>query len=216
MIVPLRAGLLAGLWLSVLAPASAATLSLEDLDGNARSLEEHRGQVVVLNFWATWCLPCVEEMPLLAALQESHGPRGVQVIGVSTDAPDRIRLVRRFVRRHDLDFPVWVGGTVEQMRGFGAGEALPATVILDRDGRIAMRILGPVEPGDLEERVEWLLGDRSDAGPDPLLDRFATAPHDHAGEHDAGARHDHGDDHEHGEEHQHGGVGLEGASLVPS
>lgn len=179
----------------------AARLELSDLDGRPRSLEEHRGRIVVVNFWATWCLPCRQEMPILASLQERYADRGVQVIGVSTDAPSGRDKVARLARRLRLNFPVWIGATTEEMRSLDLGEALPATALVDRDGRIAGRILGLLDAADLETRIEWLLGDRGGPTPPPLVDNIAGSAHDHAGEE---------------EEHEHGGVGLEGASLVPS
>ncbi len=220
--------LLAGIWLCALtsvpvasvqtgveaAPApDPVSLSLQDLDGRARSIEDYEGQIVVLNFWATWCLPCVEEMPLLVKVQASHGARDVQVVCVSTDDPERREQVRRFVHEHNLNFPVWVDGTIEDMRRFGLGTALPATAILDRDGQIAMKILGPIERGELEERVEWLLGDRAGPGPEPVVNHFGPEI-DSPGDRQDADGHEHGDEHE--EDHRHGTVGIEGASLVPS
>lgn len=179
----------------------AARLELSDLDGRPRSLEEHRGRIVVVNFWATWCLPSREEMPILASLQERYADRGVQVIGVSTDAPADRDKVARLARRLRPNFPIWIGATTEEMRSLDLGEALPATALVDLDGRIAGRILGLLGAADLESRIEWLLGDRGGPAPPPLVDNITGSAHDHAGEE---------------EEHEHGGVGLEGASLVPS
>jgi thiol-disulfide isomerase/thioredoxin len=200
--------------------ADEARLELHDLDGRKVGLEEHRGRIVVVNFWATWCLPCREEMPILASLQERYAVRGVQVIGASTDAPADRDKVARLARRLKLNFPVWIGATTEEMRGFGLGEALPATALVDRDGRIAGRILGLVDAADLDARLEWLLGDRRGPAPPPVVDSLTGSAHDHAdhpghhheGEGHAGEAGGHADE----EDHEHGGVGMEGASLVPS
>lgn len=198
----------------------AARLELQDLDGRPVGLEEHRGRIVVVNFWATWCLPCREEMPILASLQERYAEGGVQVLGASTDAPADRDKVARLARRMRLNFPVWIGATTEEMRAFGLGEALPATAIVDRGGLIAGRILGLVDAADLDARIEWLLGDRSGPAPPPVVDGLTGSAHDHAGhpghrhegEGHAGEAGGHADE----EEHEHGGVGMEGASLVPS
>lgn len=96
-----------------------ARLELSDLDGRPRSLEEHRGRIVVVNFWATWCLPCREEMPILASLQERYADRGVQVIGVSTDAPaDRDKVAR----------PALILGTSSDRIGTPSGQSFYATL----------------------------------------------------------------------------------------
>ena len=158
-------------------------------------LEEYRGRIVVLNFWATWCEPCRREMPLLGAVRKAYAAQGVEVIGASADAAETQPKIPEFVRRRKIEFPIWLGATTADMRRLELGEELPATAILDRDGRAAARILGPLKKGDIETRLDWLLGDRRTPPPPPLLRRD-----EHAGE----------------EDHEHAAVGLEGASLVPS
>ncbi|MGH9798119.1 MAG: TlpA family protein disulfide reductase, partial [Candidatus Polarisedimenticolia bacterium] len=174
-------------------------------------------RVVVLNFWATWCVPCLREMPVLSDLQARYGGLGLTVIGASADPPDRMDRVRRFVRRHRPGFPIWTGATTRDMERLGLGEALPATALIDRDGRIAARFIGPFDEAVIESRVEWLLGDRTAPAPGHAL---VVAPSSAGGpEAEPGAAaegHDHGHDHGGEEEHAHGGVGIEGASLVPS
>lgn len=186
---------------------SAARLRLHELDGRLRSLEEYRGRVVILNFWATWCLPCREEMPVLAGVKRSYGERGVEVIAASVDAEKDRGIVETFARRHRLNFPVWVGASVESMEELGLGRELPATAILDAEGRIAFRIRGPVSGPLLAERLDRLLGEAG-AAPRADVDTFPAEA--------AGAAHAHEHDHGEGAEHEHGGVGMEGASLVPS
>jgi peroxiredoxin len=201
-----------------------AHLELAGLDGDRATLADHRGSVVLLNFWATWCVPCLREMPALRDIQTRYGERGLAVIAASADPPARIDQVRRFVRRDRLQFPIWIGATTRDMERLELGEALPATALIDRDGRIAARFLGPFEAAVLEAWVVWLLGDR--AGPAPGPERV-TSPSFPGGQDEPGAAepgaaeeeaaaegHDHG--HEGEEEHAHGGVGIEGASLVPS
>lgn len=203
----------AALCLVLLAGSSAhaadrAVLALSDLGGTPRSLEDHRGQVVVLNFWATWCIPCREEMPVLRGIHERYRDRGVVVIAASTDEADSRKAVERFVRRHKMTFPVWVEATVQDMVELDLGDALPATAILDSDGRVAFRILGTVTEDLLVERIDHLLDGGSGEAPEPLIDGFEAAGEDH----------DHGNDHDHdhGEEaHDHGGDEA-GDSLVPS
>lgn len=172
---------------SGLAPSPAlGTGGFKNLERTHDPIQDYCGRIVVLNFRTTWCIAWHEEMPVLVAVQEAYGPRGVPAIGVSTDDPGRRDLVRRFARRLGPNFPVWVGGTVEGMLRFGLGEALPATANVGRDGSVVMRILGPVERVDLESHLEWFLGERLEPGPEPLVDNFATTPHDHAEEQEAG------------------------------
>jgi thiol-disulfide isomerase/thioredoxin len=194
------------------APGAIAVLALPDLEGRPADLASYRGRVILLNFWATWCGPCRDELPVLVDLQTRYGDRGLTVIAASADAPERDPEVRRFVRRHLQDVPVWTGATTQDLERLGLGEALPATTLIDRDGRIAARFIGPFDPALLQAWVEWLLGDRATPAPGPTP---VTAPSFPGGA--AGHDHDHPHDGEHGEEegHAHGGVGIEGASLVP-
>lgn len=132
-------------------------LTLKDLSGVEQSLAAFKGRIVVLNFWATYCIPCRKEMPDLAAIQNEFGSFGVQVIGVNTDDADDRKKVLQFVKETKINFPVWVGGSIEQMMRFGLGGALPGTVVIGQDGRIAKTISGIVDPVALRKDIEALL-----------------------------------------------------------
>ncbi len=190
------------------APHTEPRLALRDLEGRERDLAEYRGRIVVVNFWATFCIPCLREMPAFETLRDRYADRGVQFVAPSADDEDRRDLVVRFVEREKLEIPVWVGATILDQERFGLGNALPATAIVDRDGRVAFRVIGIVQPGVLEERLDWLLGDRASSSLPPLVGDPGPADHGH----ESGDGHDHHP----GEEHEHGVAGLEGASLVPS
>ena len=138
-------------------------------------IERDRGSIVVLNFWATWCLPCLAEMPDLARVHERFGGRRVIVHGAAADGPERRAEVDRFVAASGIGFPIGLGATTDDMERFGLGDTLPATVVLDRDGSVAGRVRGGVDRASLESFLEWLLGDR--AGPAPAL-RAAEAGHE--------------------------------------
>jgi thiol-disulfide isomerase/thioredoxin len=153
-------------------------LRLRDLGGAERSLSEYRGQVIVLNFWATWCIPCRAEMPILVSLQKKYLGRGVQFIGASVDEENSREKVLHFVRSLKIGFPILLGATVADMQRFGLGDSLPATAIIDRDGQVVGRIIGPAEPSELEARIEWLLGGRS-SPPPPELHRDRQEDHSH-------------------------------------
>ncbi len=183
-----------------------ARLELKDLDGARHSLKEFQGKIVILNFWATWCAPCLEEMPLLVEMQRRYQDRGVQVIGASADDESTQARIPSFVERLGITFPVWVGATTEHLEALGMPGVLPVTVIVDRDGRIAGRILGVAAESDLENYLEWLLGDRSSPAPPARIDNFEQTSE----------QEEHGHEHHEDEEHTHQTVGLEGASTVPS
>ena len=179
------------------------SLSLSDFQtGEPRKLADLKGKIVVLNFWATWCRPCLEEMPLLVSLQERYREQGVQVIGASADLEETRPRIPEFVRRTGINFPIWVGATAEHMEALGLPGALPATVVLDEEGGVAGRIVGVLQEGEVERYLAWVL-----KRPPDRMERRGKGEDGHAH-----------DDHEHGQEkaHQHGGVGLEGASMVPS
>lgn len=132
-------------------------LKLKDLSGVEQSLQSLKGRIVVLNFWATYCIPCRKEMPDLAAIQNEFAPLGVQVIGVSTDDVEDRGKVLQFVKETKVNFPIWVGGSTEHMVRFGLGAALPGTVVIDRNGRIARIISGVIDQAVLRKEIESLL-----------------------------------------------------------
>lgn len=134
-----------------------ADLTLKDLSGVEQSLATLKGRIVILNFWATYCIPCRKEMPDLAAIQNEFGALGVQVIGVNTDDPESRDKVVQFVKETKINFPVWLDGSTEIMFRFGLGGALPGTVLIGRDGRIKKVISGVVEPAGLRKQIEELL-----------------------------------------------------------
>lgn len=181
-------------------------LVLRDQGGAEQKLSSYRGRIVILNFWATFCVPCREEMPMLVKLRREYAARGVEVIGPSADDEKTQPQIAPFLKKQKIDFPIWLGATTDHMKALGLGEALPATAVIDRDGRIVGRILGPLEEKDLRTRIEWLLGNRAGTEPSPVLNTFEKQKKEHADEHG----HKEGE-----EEHAHAG-GLDGASTVPS
>ena len=145
-------------WRIASAPAAGAAEALQaarftGLEGEAQSVEQWRGKVVVVNFWATWCAPCREEIPMFVKLQAKYGSRGLQFVGIAIDQPAK---VRPFASEFGMNFPVLIGGAeaIELTRTLGnKASVLPYTVILTRDGRIAATEMGAVK----EERFESFL-----------------------------------------------------------
>ncbi len=132
-------------------------LTLKDPFGAEQRLSALKGRIVVLNFWATYCVPCRKEMPDLAAIQNEYAALGVQVVGASADETGDRAKVLQFVKETKINFPVWMGATTADMMRFGLGGALPGTVIVGRDGRIAKVISGIVNQGDLKKQIDAML-----------------------------------------------------------
>ena len=128
-----------------------------NLNGKAVSLRAYRGKVVLLNFWATWCAPCQQELPRFAAWQRRYGADGLQVIAVSMD--DSVGPVRALVRKLDLDFPVTMGDATLGQR-YGRVLGLPVTFLIARDGTVADRFEGEGHSAEMEKRAKQLLAGR--------------------------------------------------------
>lgn len=130
------------------------TFTLPDLDGQPVSISQWDGKVILLNFWATWCPPCREEMPDFADVQRAFGERGFQAVGVAIDRP---QAVARFIEAVGADYPQLVGRenamAVADRYGNGYG-ALPHSVLIDRDGVI--RFIKAGKLGKQELRAELL------------------------------------------------------------
>jgi thiol-disulfide isomerase/thioredoxin len=140
-------------------------LKLTDLSGSQQSLGSLKGRVVILNFWATYCIPCKSEMPDLAAIQNEYAALGVQVIGASTDEIGDRQKVLEFVKETKINFPVWMGAGTADMLRFGLGSALPGTVVIGKEGQIAKVISGVVNQADLKKQIEAMLASTSAAVP---------------------------------------------------
>ncbi len=161
-LVALVAGYFAAQWLrgpttDTTPGGTAREFSLPDLAGKSRSLSEWRGQVVVLNFWATWCPPCREEIPLFIDLQKRHGRDGLQFLGV---AIDRREDVAGYYVQIGMNYPTLIGddNAIELMRAYGNRTgSLPYSVIINRDGQIVARKLGAFRGQELESLLSPLL-----------------------------------------------------------
>lgn len=143
-------------------------LKLRDLLGDEQNLASLKGRVVILNFWATYCIPCKAEMPDLAVIQNEYAALGVQVIGASTDEVNDRGKVLQFVKETKINFPIWLGATTTDMIRFGLGGALPGTIIIGKDGRVVKVISGVVNSADLRKQIDALLAlpvaERVDSG----------------------------------------------------
>lgn len=156
----------AGYWAAQLLHAPKATddttsgfidLSGTDLEGKPRQLSEWRGKVIVLNFWATWCPPCREEIPLFIVTQNKLGASGLQVIGV---AIDQLPEVLAYQREANMNYPVLIAdpSVYKIMEAYGNTRAgLPFSVVIDRDGVVRQRKLGAFRGAELKDALTPLL-----------------------------------------------------------
>jgi cytochrome c biogenesis protein CcmG, thiol:disulfide interchange protein DsbE len=110
------------------------------IDGKKETLADLRGKVVVLNFWATWCPPCVEETPSLIQLQKRIAPKGGTILGVSLD--DDASAYSEFLKTNHIDFPTYRDASKKSALDYGT-LMYPETYVIDRNGRIDRKIIGP-------------------------------------------------------------------------
>jgi cytochrome c biogenesis protein CcmG, thiol:disulfide interchange protein DsbE len=135
----------------------APDFSLETLDGDALRLGDLRGRPVIVNFWASWCLPCQEEFPLLQAAHEAHAADGLAVIGIVYQ--DRTQAARTFMERYGA---TWTAAMDPDDRVASAYNILgpPETFFIGRDGRIAARHIGQLSAASLEAKVAAIMDER--------------------------------------------------------
>jgi thiol-disulfide isomerase/thioredoxin len=141
-----------------IAPAALFAADFPDLDGTRRALGEWQGKVLVLNFWATWCEPCREEIPTFVGLQRAYGDRGLAFVGLAIDDKEK---VAAYVREVGINYPVLLadsaGMELSRRLGDHAG-ALPFTAVVDKSGKLAAIYLGITPRQTLEPLLQSLLG----------------------------------------------------------
>ncbi|HVW49610.1 MAG TPA: TlpA disulfide reductase family protein [Trinickia sp.] len=143
------------------APASDAVAQLlsaplRDIDDKPRTLEAYKGRVLVVNFWASWCAPCVAEMPQLVELHDAYASKGVQFVGIGVDSRQN---VQNFLKKVPVDYPILISGfggaDLARSLGNGAG-ALPFTVVIDANGVVRSTKLGQIVPTELRTTLDAL------------------------------------------------------------
>jgi cytochrome c biogenesis protein CcmG/thiol:disulfide interchange protein DsbE len=132
----------------------APDFSLTDLSGRNFRLSDYQGKVVVLDFWATWCDTCKQEIPHFIALQNKYGSQGLQVLGISMD--DDEPPVRQFQQQFQMNYPVALGNPKLADR-YGGILGLPIIFVIDRNGQVAARHVGATEASVIEAEVQKLL-----------------------------------------------------------
>ncbi len=138
------------------ATGPAPPFTLSELDGQSASLSQYKGQVVMLNFWATWCGPCQQEMPLLEQMYRKYKPAGFTLIGVNVDkdAPP----VKQLLERKPVSFPVLLDPASQVSKAYHVDE-MPSTVLIDRKGNVRFLHRGykPGDENEYQDRIRQLI-----------------------------------------------------------
>lgn len=142
---------------SVASPVSVYDLALPDLQGDTLRLEAYRGQHVLVNFWATWCAPCRQEIPDLLAMRDLYGSRGFEVVGISMDVlVEGNDIVTPFVEEFDIDYPIVIGDQ-RAADAMGGMFGLPTSFLVGPDGEIIRRFTGLIPVTDLSPYLDSIL-----------------------------------------------------------
>jgi peroxiredoxin len=142
----------------------AYDFSLPDLTGKVHTMAEFNGQITLINFWATWCPPCVEEVPKLNRLYTRYKTRGIQIVGIAMDK-DRLNLLDQFVKKNDVSYLVLIGNeqTLSNLSTGALGknfQGIPTTLLMDKKGQIYKRFDGSFDTEQLEEGLKALLNQK--------------------------------------------------------
>jgi peroxiredoxin len=131
--------------------------SLPDIQGTVHNIKEWDGKVILLNFWATWCSPCLQEIPELVDLQQQYQARGLQVIGIALQNPNELS---DFIREHGMNYPVLAGLeaviVIAESYGNTVG-GLPYTAIIDKSGKIIFVQAGQIKKAEVESIITTLM-----------------------------------------------------------
>jgi thiol-disulfide isomerase/thioredoxin len=148
-------------------------LTLKDQTGTVQTLSAYRGKIIVLNFWATWCGPCREELPRLDELAREYASKDVVFVAASLDdAETQSRIASFLDKKRISNIPIWIGATPATLKQFQLGEVVPATIVLDQSGDPIARIMGEASRKDITSRLDWLLNGRTGKQPKSLLKNF--------------------------------------------
>lgn len=144
------------------AVAVAPAFTLDDASGKQVSLADYKGKVIILNFWATWCPPCRDEIPGFIELQKQYGPQGLQVVGLSVDK-DGWKAVKPFMEKSGINYPILMSSedvfnTYQRLLPAEEQGAIPFTFIITKDGTIRQKIVGGAKKADFENMIKPLLG----------------------------------------------------------
>lgn len=134
--------------------STAPGFSMQDIDGKPLDLANYSGKVVLLDFWATWCVPCQSEIPHFIEFQNNYAGQGFQVVGISMD--DGPQPVREFYQKYKMNYPVGMG-TTKLAESYGGILGLPVTFLIGQDGHIAAKYVGLTDTSIIQKKIESLL-----------------------------------------------------------
>ncbi|MBW2623567.1 MAG: TlpA family protein disulfide reductase [Deltaproteobacteria bacterium] len=139
-------------------PLPAANFSLPDLDGRTVSLSDYQGQVVLVNFWATWCYPCREEIPDFIELQNEYAARGFTILGISIDTADMTD-VKKFATEFKINYPVLYAGkeAKQLMRDYGNVRGIPTSFLIDHNGLQVKKVIGLMQKSFWKKEIKAAL-----------------------------------------------------------
>lgn len=144
-------------WFALAGTASAVDMPLTGIDGETSNLDRYLGKWVVVNYWATWCPPCIVEMPELQAFHDDHADRDAVVIGMNAEMIGRQQL-QAFLETYFITYPVYLSGPTQQSE-LGLIPGLPTTFMVSPEGEVVARQVGPVTREMLEGFIEkWRAG----------------------------------------------------------
>ncbi len=132
---------------------TAPDFALKDLSGKSITLSDYKGKVVFLNFWATWCPPCRQEIPGFIKAFDKYKDQGLVILGVAVS--DRENLVKNFVDQNKINYPVAMGD-MKIVQDYEPGQYIPATIVIDRDGKIHHKHVGYMEQSQVEDLFQQL------------------------------------------------------------
>jgi thiol-disulfide isomerase/thioredoxin len=150
----------------------APNLELKSLTGTTEKVADLRGSIVVINFWATWCGPCQEELPRLSKLNQEYAGKKVRFIAISVDEAKNRAKIDQFLQQHNPGLEVWIGGDLDMLERTGLGNVLPGTIVLDEQGEVISRVLGEAREEDIRTPLDWLLSGRSSPAPAATTKRY--------------------------------------------
>lgn len=135
----------------------APNFSMADLNGKTHQLADYRGKLLLVNFWASWCSPCLEEMPFLVEAQKTYASQGLQILGPAMDELDPINLI---INQYGINYPVFADYTQvdNTLKALGNTQgALPYSVLISRDGKVLETLLGGMNREQLQNLLEKYL-----------------------------------------------------------
>ena len=147
-------------------------LHFKDLAGHTEKLADLRGSITVVTFWATWCGPCQEELPRLSQLKDEYAAKGIRFVAISIDESKDFHKIEPFFKKQNIHLDVWTGADGNTLDRLRLGDEVPATLILDKNGETAGRVLGEAHPEDIGIYLDWLLDNRRGDPPQPVIKRY--------------------------------------------